>query len=256
MPCSATAAHPGPSSSRFSAGAEQVPITGTVSPRWCCTGTSSDPPRPSTPGSPMRAWTQPPAAPVWPCPALRRHGRPPGCRHCGYWPKSSTSQWQRSTGGQATGPAPWYPRNTQMTRMTRTSNPVTPLSNCARTTTAPRSPTSVHNEPQSHRQPAPSAISNCPAVASDMPPSIAVLEDRGLSCAGERLLIKGVRDQFADREQHSPVLEHFLNIQVERLLCRITARDGGWTSAHECGIPPVLTDPRELLLDSKEGYAG
>lgn len=56
------------------------------------------------------------------------------------------------------------------------------------------------------------------------------LADLGLRGTGERGLVKGVRDQLADRVGDSPVLEHPLDVEIELAPRHSGGYDGAWES--------------------------
>src|ERR1700722_14127283 len=72
-----------------------------------------------------------------------------------------------------------------------------------------------------------------------MPVTTVVLEDRRLPGSGERLLVKGVLDQLADRERHRPMLQNLLDVQVEGLAALIEISRTGHVSHHWSSVPQL-----------------
>jgi hypothetical protein len=53
------------------------------------------------------------------------------------------------------------------------------------------------------------------APVADVPAALGVPEDLRLAGPGERLLVEGVGDHFAQGVRHRPVLQHSLDVEVE-----------------------------------------
>src|SRR3954470_21490140 len=86
-------------------------------------------------------------------------------------------------------------------------------------------------------------VAQAPAGVSDVPTPLLVLADHGLRGVGDRLLVDGVGDQFADRERDRPVFEDLPDVQVERLNA-----GGGARGSHAARMPSArdISQRRQL----------